>query len=123
MFHYSSRNDYNGHEVTPASSARVAHGDFRVNPTCMIEIRLRCSSWLGEELRMNEEEQITFTEMVRQGLTTEPTRGLWSSMAQEYDRTDGGPNEAVEWLKAQQIHLHDRVQKSLRDLKNQIEGW
>ena len=70
---------------------------------------------------MEHEAQSNFTDVMSRSLNNEPMRRLWKSMAQEYDRPDGGPDAAVEWLRAEQLQLQDRVQRSLAQLANQIE--
>lgn len=70
---------------------------------------------------MEHQDQSDFVGTISQKLSDEPMRRLWRSMAQEYSRPDGGPDAAVEWLRAEQLHLHDRVERSITQLANQIE--
>ena len=71
---------------------------------------------------MGQEAQMKFSEMISSRLVTESTRSIWRSMAQEYERSDGGPDAAVEWLTAEQIRFRERVDRSLGQLADQVEG-
>lgn len=70
---------------------------------------------------MDAESQSEFVDKLSRNLNSEPMRRLWRSMAQEYTRPDGGPDAAAEWLRAEQLNLQDRVERSLIQLANQIE--
>ena len=68
---------------------------------------------------MSEQGSVRFSEVVARGLMSEgeEVRSLWTPIAQEFDRVEGGPDAAKRHLEAQQQSLRERVQ----DLLNRVD--
>lgn len=68
---------------------------------------------------MVESEDNRFSDTVAAKLMLEDSRSLWTPIAQELDRSDGGPDAAREYLDAQRQRLEERVKNLLEQLKIQ----
>lgn len=68
---------------------------------------------------MVESKENRFSEIVATRLISDESRSLWTPVAQELDRSDGGPDAAREYLDAQRQRLEERVKDLLEQLKIQ----
>ena len=69
---------------------------------------------------MAESQDTPFSELVGRRLSSEESRSLWVTVAQELDRLDGGPDAAKAYLDAQRQGLEERVEKLLAEVKELV---
>jgi hypothetical protein len=112
------------HSVTPIfifisdNPCGNAAASIILSPTCRVK-SLAAGTRCDEEL-MNKTHDIRFSELVGRQLSSEEARTLWTPMAQELDRVDGGPDAAKEYLDAERQRLEERVENLLARVKEQL---